>query len=217
LTPSRKRFGNAVQAGPQLKGHPGSPAIGIERRQRGELNVASGFEATWAELSKKVEKRKRENAGLGISRAVRDLVVLMVASVAMIGISIWFDPIKDTISWAYRHENWRLDDILTAATVLLFASGVYSFLRWRELKSEIARRAKAQEHNRILVRGLEDAVTEVRTLRGLLQICESCKRIRDRSGSWVETEVYVQSERRVKVFHGLCPECARRLYGAMRE
>ena len=57
------------------------------------------------------------------------------------------------------------------------------------------------------VEQLERALAEVRTLRGLLPICASCKRIRDEEGAWIQMEVYVRDRSQAEFSHGLCPEC----------
>jgi AmiR/NasT family two-component response regulator len=59
---------------------------------------------------------------------------------------------------------------------------------------------------------MEAALAQVRTLRGLLPICASCKRIRDDKGYWHQVEVYIRDHLNVEFSHGLCPECARKLY-----
>jgi K+-sensing histidine kinase KdpD len=58
----------------------------------------------------------------------------------------------------------------------------------------------------------ENALSEVKQLRGLLPICSSCKRVRDDHGSWNQIEAYVRDHTDAEFTHGLCPECARRLY-----
>ena len=61
----------------------------------------------------------------------------------------------------------------------------------------------------------EEALASVRTLRGLLPICASCKRIRDDGGYWQAVEAYVQAHTDAEFTHGICPECISRLYPEM--
>ena len=49
-------------------------------------------------------------------------------------------------------------------------------------------------------------------LKGVLPICASCKRIRDATGRWHELEAYIQDHSEAEFSHGICPECAKRLY-----
>ena len=59
---------------------------------------------------------------------------------------------------------------------------------------------------------LSDALVEIKTLSGLLPICSGCKKIRDDEGYWQLVEVYIQDRADVEFSHGLCPECAKKLY-----
>lgn len=56
------------------------------------------------------------------------------------------------------------------------------------------------------------ALAEVRTLRGLLPICSSCKSIRDESGAWHSIEQYVSERSNASFTHGICPDCIAKLY-----
>ena len=60
------------------------------------------------------------------------------------------------------------------------------------------------------VRDLESALTKVKTLSGLLQICASCKKIRDDKGYWMQIEGYIRDHSEAEFSHGFCPECAHR-------
>jgi hypothetical protein len=52
----------------------------------------------------------------------------------------------------------------------------------------------------------------VKVLRGLLPICMNCKKIRDDQGYWQKLEVYIRQHSEAEFSHGLCPECAQKLY-----
>lgn len=72
-----------------------------------------------------------------------------------------------------------------------------------------ARRAEFLERRR-----LEEALAEVRTLRGLIPICASCKAIRTDRGEWRRLEEYLDAHTDATLTHGLCEACAERLYPA---
>lgn len=59
---------------------------------------------------------------------------------------------------------------------------------------------------------LRQALAEVKTLRGLVPICSSCKKIRDDQGFWNQLELYVEAHSNAEFTHGVCPDCARQLY-----
>ena len=61
-------------------------------------------------------------------------------------------------------------------------------------------------------RELQKALDSVKTLRGMLPICSSCKKIRNDDGYWSQIEVYVRDHSDAEFSHGICPECANKLY-----
>jgi DNA-binding response OmpR family regulator len=73
-----------------------------------------------------------------------------------------------------------------------------------------ARNAELERKNEELRAALEN----VRTLRGLLPICTSCKQIRNDQGFWQRVEVYLQEHSEAEFSHSLCPACLDRLYPA---
>src|SRR5437899_9164269 len=71
---------------------------------------------------------------------------------------------------------------------------------------------RAEEERERLIRELQDALENIKTLRGLLPICSSCKKIRDDHGYWNQLETYIGAHSGAEFTHGLCPECAQKLY-----
>jgi len=57
------------------------------------------------------------------------------------------------------------------------------------------------------VRELEDAISSVKTLQGLLPICCYCKKIRDDGNYWHRVESYITGHANVRFSHGICPDC----------
>jgi len=63
---------------------------------------------------------------------------------------------------------------------------------------------KYQEH---LQSQLNQATSEVKQLEKLLPICSTCKKIRDKDGTWSEVEVYISNHSESDFSHGICPAC----------
>ncbi len=78
-------------------------------------------------------------------------------------------------------------------------------------------RKKAEIDREKLILQLKDALARVKTLSGLVPICSSCKKIRDDQGYWQQVEVYVKEHSNAEFTHGVCPECAEKLYGEYLE
>jgi phosphoserine phosphatase RsbU/P len=70
-----------------------------------------------------------------------------------------------------------------------------------------ARIVELQEKLRERVEELEDALSKVRTLSGLLPICSYCKKIRDDQDYWTELESYLAKFSEAEFSHGVCPGC----------
>ena len=58
------------------------------------------------------------------------------------------------------------------------------------------------------VREMEDALSRVKQLQGLLPICSYCKKIRDDRNYWHQVESYVGKHTDARFSHGICPECS---------
>lgn len=83
------------------------------------------------------------------------------------------------------------------------------------LRKEITERKQAEEQRNRLVSDLKKTLSEVKTLRGFLPICSNCKKIRDDKGYWNQIESYIRDRSDAEFSHGICPECAKKLYPDM--
>lgn len=79
-------------------------------------------------------------------------------------------------------------------------------------QQEIERRKTAEKERDKVIQELQKALSEVKTLRGFLPICSSCKSIRDDKGYWNRIEKYIQDRSDAEFSHGICPDCAKKLY-----
>ena len=78
-------------------------------------------------------------------------------------------------------------------------------LSWGKIKQADEEKSKAIEE-------LQHALKRVKTLSGMLPICASCKNIRDDRGYWNKIEAYIEKHSEAEFSHGICPECAGKLY-----
>ena len=68
-----------------------------------------------------------------------------------------------------------------------------------------------EEANRLIAK-LREALANIKTLKGLIPICASCKKIRTDQGFWQQVDVYIREHSEVEFSHGLCPDCLKKLY-----
>lgn len=76
----------------------------------------------------------------------------------------------------------------------------------------LAAREKAERDREQVILELQTALGEIKRLSGLLPICSSCKKIRDDRGYWSQIETYISEHSEAQFSHGICPDCARKLY-----
>jgi hypothetical protein len=69
----------------------------------------------------------------------------------------------------------------------------------------------------VTIENLKDALNQVKLLSGFLPICASCKKIRDDKGYWNQIESYIREHSEVEFSHGICPDCAEKLYPDLKK
>jgi preprotein translocase subunit YajC len=110
----------------------------------------------------------------------------------------------------------QLDKLLSRSSALVFIIALGLLLSiivilFIENKT-ISKRKQAEKEREKLIAELQDAVTKIKTLGGLLPICSNCKKIRDDKGYWNQIESYIRDHSEAEFTHGICPKCAKKLY-----
>ncbi len=100
-----------------------------------------------------------------------------------------------------------LDD--QAFAVAAVHEGAQDFLNKDQVNEYVLTRAirYAIERNK-LVRDLQDALSKVKTLSGMIPICAWCRKVRNDKGFWDQVEAYIESRSNATFTHGICPDCA---------
>ena len=78
--------------------------------------------------------------------------------------------------------------------------------------SEVTELRRFEDERKKLIRELKEALAKIQTLRGLVPICSSCRKIRDDKGYWHQVETYVSRHSEAQFSHGMCPDCMKELY-----
>jgi len=92
------------------------------------------------------------------------------------------------------HETQALSVAAFNASIAIVALALYASLVYR-----IAWQTRSLEK-------------EVKVLEGILPICASCKRIRTENDEYEPIEKYITDHSEAFFSHGICPECAKKLY-----
>ena len=119
-----------------------------------------------------------------------------------------------------RYEDLPLETRDERHIDVEFVSNIYSVDHKRVIQCnirDITLRKRIEEERRKLTYDLQDALTKIKRLTGLLPICASCKKIRDDKGYWNELEAYISEHSEAEITHGFCPDCLKTLYGVVLE
>ena len=128
-----------------------------------------------------------------------------------------FHPLIHTLSLAnYFGIQPRVGYFTTAISRALSISMLPWSLAFTMLGAVIgilwAKILQADEEKSKIIIELQKALDRVKTLSGLLPICASCKKVRDDQGYWNQIEAYIEAYSEAQFSHGICPECAKKLY-----
>ena len=100
--------------------------------------------------------------------------------------------------------------VVFLAGVILFSSTLGSQLE-RHVR-DIAERKRIHEEREKIIAQLQEALSKVKLLSGMLPICANCKKVRDDRGYWNQIEEYVRKHSEAEFSHAICPECMKKLY-----
>jgi len=78
---------------------------------------------------------------------------------------------------------------------------------------DVSERNRIQAERERLIGELQEALAEIRTLRGILPVCSYCHKVRDDEGYWHRVDVYIRDHSEANVSHGICPDCLKKYYG----
>lgn len=67
------------------------------------------------------------------------------------------------------------------------------------------------------IKELENALSQVKTLSGLLPICAWCKKVRNDNGYWQNVETYVKEQTGTDFSHGICPDCTEKHFKSLSQ
>lgn len=135
-----------------------------------------------------------------VARLLRQQNVLLASSLILLGVwflarsvvsGIWESLIIDFMTAGYWHGLTFLAFMVGNTTVMVGLLSVNS------CRMEI---------------DLTSASEEIKSLKGIIPICASCKKIRDDQGYWQMVETYMEEHTGAEFTHGICPDCMTKLY-----
>ncbi len=100
-----------------------------------------------------------------------------------------------------------LDELLDLPHLFLRAESTP--INWREALIESLIIAVV---GALIISNTRRVFQRMKFLEGILPVCASCKKIRDEKDQWHQIEAYITDRSDAHFSHGLCPECAEKLY-----
>jgi CheY-like chemotaxis protein len=100
---------------------------------------------------------------------------------------------------------------LASALTTKWCYAAISRLKFEELESLVVQ--KNRELSKTVIQ-LQEALSNIKTLSGLIPICSVCKKVRNDEGFWHQVEDYVSAHTDATFSHGICPECIDKHYPA---
>ena len=111
----------------------------------------------------------------------------------------------------YCTKDERDVPVLFSSSIMRDADGKVQAIIY--VAQDITKQKMEAKEREKMISELQDAITNVKALSGLLPICASCKKIRDDNGYWSMVETYISEHSDSEFTHSICPECAEKLYG----
>ena len=153
-----------------------------------------------------------------ISRTKENTNLYMVAAslffvygfFAFIRASLWLlDPQGTLFIAGIKHQLYFL-------VITVFEVGVgitWVMMNNQRLEAELM---ASRDNLRETVSKLEEAMSEIKTLSGIIPICMHCKEIRDDQGYWNQIEKFICEHSEAEFSHSICPDCAKKYYPDMK-
>lgn len=159
------------------------------------------------------------------------LDVILFATGAFAGTPAYFSIMKGTLVsrfiisvfalpflYVYLHSQSKKEggNIENRPVLAILKQVAEIEVKLSQAQEEIERRKQAEAERDQVIEKLQQALSEVKTLRGFIPICANCKSIRDDEGFWSQVEVYIQEHSDAVFSHGICPDCVKLLYPDMK-
>jgi len=120
---------------------------------------------------------------------------MLIASQAMVFVLFLFltlgNEIVDIPHYVFGDAptmySQRMGEIIIELSIFFIVIVIQSFLFWKLYK-------------------------RIRVLEGFIPICANCKKIRNEKDQWEQMEKYIAQHSLAQFSHGICPDCARKLY-----
>ncbi len=127
-------------------------------------------------------------------------------------------PVRELIKTAepattvHQHHGENGKTVYAEVSAYPIKNNDGTIVRFVHISKDITARINLEKEREELIRELQKALAEIKTLKGIITICCSCKNIRNDSGYWEQIELYIHKHSEIEFTHGICPHCAKKHY-----
>ncbi len=118
----------------------------------------------------------------------------------------------EPVSAEHEHHDKDGNPVYVEVSAYPIKDSTGKIIRFVHISKNISERKNLEKERERLIKELQDALAEIRTLKGIIPICSCCKNIRNDRGYWQQMEAYISQNSEAKFTHGICPDCAKKLY-----
>jgi len=97
--------------------------------------------------------------------------------------------------------NWMAVSNRLLSLFTIWVAAILSYLHKRD-----------QQERERLIDDLQGSLGHIKTLRGLLPVCVSCKKVHNGQGYWKSLDAYIAEHSEAQITHGICPDCFTHYY-----
>ncbi len=162
-------------------------------------------------------EREIRNATIGIASICSILSILMILVVFRKFFVVPIKIIGKSASSIAKGESVNKIDVYSKDEIGDLARNMVVMSNSIQKHQAEIKKANYELEKRVKERTLEleNALSEIKTLKGIFPICSHCKKIRDDKGYWNQIEAYIQKNSEAVFSHSICQECAKEYYPDM--
>lgn len=117
---------------------------------------------------------------------------------------------QDPFEAEYWHKNGHRVHLRVTEIPLFDDNG--NVLGIEGIVQDVSKIKQAEKDREDMIIKLEKALSEIKTLKGILPLCSFCKKVRDDEGYWEQVDIYIHKHSEADISHGICPDCLKKHY-----
>ena len=111
----------------------------------------------------------------------------------------------ESVTTVQQHHGKNCNTVYAEVSAYPIKNKDGNIVRFVHISKDITERINLEKEREQLIQELQQALAEIKTLKGIIPICSSCKNIRNDSGYWEQIESYLSQHSEAEFTHGISP------------